>query len=132
MSDLLVDLGSLALLRLPPEEGREPSIDEEIRQCGIRCTQIRQRRSDSGLPTEPEWDVIREWIDHNVDSGRLHRVLVDVTAWGSESSRDAAVWIHEGGSRFSIRRPRSSRTGPLRRVFGESIPRRDIGPLSAA
>ncbi len=107
-------------------------IDEEIRQCGIRCARIRRTRSGSGLPTEPEWDVIREWIDHNVDSGRLHRVLVDVTACGSESNRGATVWVQEEGSRHSRWRPRSSRAVPLRRVFGDSIPRRDIGPLSAA
>ncbi len=107
-------------------------IGEEIRQCGIRCARIRRTRSGSGLPTEPEWDVIREWIDHNVECGRLRRVLVDVTACGSESSHDAAVWIHEGGSRPSRPRQRSSRAVPLRRVFGDSIPRRDIWPLSAA
>lgn len=107
-------------------------IDEEIRQCEIRCAGIQRRRSGSGLPTEPEWDVIREWIGHNVENGRLRRVLVDVTARGSDSSRDAAVWIHEGGSRPSRGRPRSSRAVPLRRIFGDSIRGRDIGPLSAA
>ncbi len=145
------ELGRKRLLeRLRPELGRpvdrwlptflwqkaekieRAQIDEEIRQCGIRCARIQRRRSGSGLPTEPEWDVIREWIDHNVGSDRLRRVLVDVTACGSESSRDAAVWIHEGGSRPSRRRPRSSWAVPLRRVFGDSLPRRDIGPLSAA
>ena len=128
----LVDRWLPSFLLQNPEKVERAQIDEEIRQCGIRCARIQQRRSGSGLPTEPEWDVIREWIDHNVDSGRLRRVLVDVTAWGSESSRDAEVWIHEGTSRISIRRPRSSRAVPLRRVFGDSIPRRNIEPLSAA
>ena len=114
----------------PDEEIRR--LDKEIRRCGIRCARIQRRRSGSRLLTEPEWDVVREWINHNVESGRLCRALVDVTACGSESSRGASVWIQEGGSGPSRRRPRSSRAVPLRRVFGDPIAARDIGPLSAA
>ena len=114
----------------PDEEIRR--LDEEIQRCRIRCARIQRRRSGSRLLTEPEWDVVREWINHNVESGRLCRALVDVTACGSESSRGAAVWIQEGGSGPSRRRPRSSRAVPLRRVFADPIAGRDIGPLSAA